>query len=174
MKRSGKAAPARAAKFRAGKKKGAVDMNMKKMQELIEMMNSNDLAEIEVEMEGMKIKLVKKGKAATGEVIYHQAPAVHPRESAGTVETKAAVTSSGSKEVKSPMVGTFYRSPSPEAEPYVEVGSVVKKGDVLCIVEAMKLMNEIKAEFGGKIAEIMVENAESVEFGQPLFRIEPL
>jgi acetyl-CoA carboxylase biotin carboxyl carrier protein len=71
------------------------------------------------------------------------------------------------------MVGTFYRAASPEAAPYAEVGDVVKKGDVLCIIEAMKLMNEVKAEFGGKIVEIPVENGEPVEFGQTIFVIEP-
>jgi acetyl-CoA carboxylase biotin carboxyl carrier protein len=75
--------------------------------------------------------------------------------------------------VTSPFVGTFYRAPSPESPPFVEVGTVVKKGQVLCIVEAMKLMNEIEAEGSGKIAEIFVQNATPVEFGQPLFRIEP-
>ena len=78
------------------------------------------------------------------------------------------------KEVKSPMVGTFYRSASPDVDPYVEVGDIVNKGEVLCIVEAMKLMNEVKAEFGGKIVEISIENAEAVEFGQTLFFVEPV
>ncbi len=75
--------------------------------------------------------------------------------------------------VTSPFVGTFYRAPSPDSPPFVDVGTVVKKGQVLCIVEAMKLMNEIEAETAGKIAEILVQNATPVEFGQPLFRIEP-
>ncbi len=76
--------------------------------------------------------------------------------------------------VTSPFVGTFYRAPSPDSQPYVDVGSKVKKGQVLCIVEAMKLMNEIEAEVEGKVAEILVQNATPVEFGQPLFRIEPV
>jgi acetyl-CoA carboxylase biotin carboxyl carrier protein len=75
--------------------------------------------------------------------------------------------------VTSPFVGTFYRAPSPDAAPFVDVGTVVKKGQVLCIVEAMKLMNEIEAEIGGKVAEIFVQNATPVEFGEKLFRIEP-
>jgi acetyl-CoA carboxylase biotin carboxyl carrier protein len=89
------------------------------------------------------------------------APAAPPR-----AEAKPGVV------VTSPFVGTFYRAPSPESPPFVEVGAVVKKGQVLCIVEAMKLMNEIEAETGGKIAEIFVQNATPVEFGEPLFRIE--
>jgi acetyl-CoA carboxylase biotin carboxyl carrier protein len=75
--------------------------------------------------------------------------------------------------VTSPFVGTFYRSPAPDQPPFVEVGTVVRKGQVLCIVEAMKLMNEIESDVAGKVAEVLVENAQPVEFGQPLFRIEP-
>lgn len=147
-------------------------MNIKKIQELVDMMNKNDLTEIEVEIEGMKVKLAKKGHAAVTEVMYH-APAA-PRKEAETSSGGQKEVPRNLKEVKSPMVGTFYRASAPDADPYVEVGSVVQKGDVLCIVEAMKLMNEIKAEFGGKIVEVLVENAESVEFGQTLFHIEPL
>ncbi|MDD2679700.1 MAG: acetyl-CoA carboxylase biotin carboxyl carrier protein, partial [Candidatus Omnitrophica bacterium] len=77
-------------------------------------------------------------------------------------------------EIKSPMVGTFYRAPNPEAMPYVEVGQNIEPGQVICIIEAMKLMNEIKSEVRGKILEILVDNAEPVEFGQPVFLIEPL
>jgi len=95
------------------------------------------------------------------------APAAAPSPGAPKAETKPGVL------VTSPFVGTFYRSPSPDSPPFVEVGAVVKKGQALCIVEAMKLMNEIEAETSGKIAEILVANATPVEFGQPLFRIEP-
>ena len=150
-------------------------MNIKKIQELIELMNKNDLSEVEVDVEGMKVKIVKGGHAALGPVMYHSAPAptaAAPKESgAGAPSTESG---RNLKDVKCPMVGTFYKSSAPDAEPYVGLGSMVQKGDVLCIIEAMKLMNEIKAEFGGKVAEILVENAESVEFGQTLFRIEPL
>ncbi|MBM3243890.1 MAG: acetyl-CoA carboxylase biotin carboxyl carrier protein, partial [Candidatus Omnitrophica bacterium] len=83
-------------------------------------------------------------------------------------------TAGKSVEIKSPMVGTFYRAPSPEAPPYVEVGQNVEPGQVICIIEAMKLMNEIKAEIRGKLLEILVDNAEPIEFGQPIFLIEPL
>lgn len=149
-------------------------MNIKKLQELVELMNENDLNEIEVEMEGMKVKLVKGGGGAVAPVVYHHAPVAAPAKTEEAAAQAVPEKASSLKEVKSPMVGTFYRSSAPDAEPYVEVGSMVQKGDVLCIVEAMKLMNEIKAEFGGRVAEISVENAESVEFGQTLFRIEPL
>ncbi len=147
-------------------------MNIKKIQELVDMMNKNDLTEIEVEIDGMKVKLAKKGHASVNEVVYHTPLAARKEAEAASGGQKEVAHNL--KEVKSPMVGTFYRASAPDADPYVEVGSIVQKGDVLCIVEAMKLMNEIKAEFGGKIAGILVENAESVEFGQALFHIEPL
>jgi acetyl-CoA carboxylase biotin carboxyl carrier protein len=86
----------------------------------------------------------------------------------------AAAPQGNWKSITSPMVGTFYRAPSPDASPYVDVGTVVKKGQTLCIIEAMKLMNEIEAEFNGKIVAILVENGQPVEFGEELFRIEPL
>jgi len=101
-----------------------------------------------------------------------QAPTAAPTGSApATPEAKPAATSG--VEIKSPMVGTFYRSPAPDADPYIEIGSVVKKGQVLCIVEAMKLMNEIESEANGKIVNILVENGQPVEYNQPLFVIEP-
>ena len=134
-------------------------------------MNENGLTEIEVREEGTGIKLVKSPSGVVGQVMGSQATApalVTSQETQPAAQTKGNI-----KEVASPMVGTFYRSPSPETSSYVEVGDVVQKGDVLCIVEAMKLMNEVKAEFSGKIAEICVENAEAVEFGQTLFLVEP-
>ena len=143
-------------------------MNIKKIKELVDLMNQNDLVEVEVEQEGMKVKLSKKGHAALEQAVPPRPSPVIPQTESPPVEVKKNV-----KAVKSPMVGTFYRSPAPDADPYIEIGDVVKKGDVLCIVEAMKLMNEIKAEFGGKIVEISAENAEPVEFDQPLFLIEP-
>ena len=148
-------------------------MNIKRIKELIELMNENDLTEIEIEREGTKIRLIKKGHGAVEQVITTSAPS--KTESAPSEETsKPQEEKKNYKEVKSPMVGTFYRSPSPDVDSYVEVGDTIQKGDVLCIVEAMKLMNEIKAEFGGKIAKIAVENAEPVEFGQVMFLIESL
>jgi len=147
-------------------------MNIKKIKELVDLMNENDLTEIEVREEGTGIKLVKRPSGTVEQVIVPQvsAPAVvMPQET----QQPAAQPKGNLKEVTSPMVGTFYRSPSPETSPYVEAGDTVQKGDVLCIVEAMKLMNEVKAEFAGKIAEIAVENAEAVEFGQTLFLVEP-
>lgn len=100
------------------------------------------------------------------------APAPEPAAAAPTAEP-AAAASKNLIEVKSPMVGTFYRAPAPEAPPYVEVGSTVTKGQTLCILEAMKLMNELEAEVDGVVREVLVSNAEPVEYGQVLFRIEP-
>lgn len=146
-------------------------MNIKKIKELVELMNENDLTEVEVEQEGVKVKLSKKMPGAVEQVVTPVAARPEPAPAA-----EAAAPSQKEqrnvKEVKAPMVGTFYSAPAPDADPFVEVGDVIQKGDVLCIVEAMKLMNEVKAEFGGKITEIRVESAESVEFGQVLFVVE--
>jgi acetyl-CoA carboxylase biotin carboxyl carrier protein len=145
-------------------------MNIKRIKEIVDLMNENDLAQIEIEEEGAKIKLTKRAAGIVEQVI---APAVQPQAAGapGAAEKPREAPKAG-KEVKSPMVGTFYRSPSPDTDPYVQVGDMVQKGDVLCIVEAMKLMNEVKAEFGGRIMEICVENAEPVEYGQNLFVVE--
>lgn len=155
-------------------------MNIKRVQELVELMTGNDLTEVEIEEEGVKIRIIRKGSQIESQMAHPQmtshmmhmsmpqpmapqAAAEAPKE-----DTKKYI------EIKSPMVGTFYRSPSPDAAPYVQVGSVVHKGDVLCIVEAMKLMNEVKSEFDGKIARITVENGDAVEFGQIMFLMENL
>src|ERR1041385_9389019 len=154
-------------------------MNLKEIKEIIAVMNENDLNEIEIERDGLKLKL----KKANGEHVVMSAPNVQyslqkipaPKvnnEQASQVNESSA--RKASSEIKSPMVGTFYRSPSPETPPFVEVGQTVEIGQVVCIVEAMKLMNEIKSEVRGKITEVVVENAEPVEFGQTLFVVEPL
>src|SRR3989338_8049011 len=139
-------------------------MNLKEIKEMINLMNENGLAEIEIEKEGLRIKLRKttaSGEASPGIVTIERGlvsgpaktiPAVEPP---GETETKTA-------QIKAPMVGTFYRAPSPEAPPYVESGQVIEPGQVICIIEAMKLMNEIKSEIKGRIAEILVDNAEPV------------
>jgi acetyl-CoA carboxylase biotin carboxyl carrier protein len=150
-------------------------MNIKEIKEMINLMNENGLAELEVEKEGMRIKLKKVSYPAEGQpsiiiekqTVPHVDP-VPPKEQA--IERTLPTTI----EIKAPMVGTFYRAPSPESSPYLEVGTVIEPGGVICIIEAMKLMNEIKSEIKGKVIEILVDNAEPVEFGQPLFIIEPL
>ena len=152
-------------------------MNLKEIKEMINLMNENSLTELEVEKEGTRIKIKK---ASLGEIEMPRGPNVEYRVEAMSapraIEAPSAEQSSAKnqKVIASPMVGTFYRSPSPEVAPFVELGQVVEVGQVVCIIEAMKLMNEIKTEIRGKIAEIAVENAEPVEFGQTLFVLEPL
>jgi len=147
-------------------------MNIKKIKELVELMNENGLTEVEIEQEGMKVKLTKRAQGVVEQVVTSVAASAPPATAAAPEGPKEE--KSNRKEVKAPMVGTFYKSPAPDADDYVAVGDVVQKGDVLCIVEAMKLMNEVKAEFGGRIVEILVENAEAVEYGQTMFVVEPV
>ncbi len=154
-------------------------MNLKEIKEMIALMNENSLTELEIEREGTKIK-IKKGSAGVGGPLsispaeYRIETSVLPAVTASARQTQEQKTATNSKEITSPMVGTFYRAPSPEAAPFMEVGQIVEVGQVVCIVEAMKLMNEIKSEVKGKIVEVAVENAEPVEFGQTLFVVEPL
>ena len=147
-------------------------MSIKRIKELVDIMNENGLAEVEVEQEGFKVRIIKIRQGTIEQVVMSAAPAVS--HAAAPQGQEAPAQKSGAKEVKSPMVGTFYRAPGPDTEPYVQVGDVIQKGDVLCIVEAMKLMNEVKAEFGGRVVEISVENADAVEYGQVLFLVEPV
>lgn len=148
-------------------------MNIKEIKEMIALMNENNLLELEIEREGMRIRLKKisPGTESTlsGPIIVEKQAIMQPAK-----EEKPPKVISETIEIKAPMVGTFYRSPSPEAPPYVEVGQLIEPGQIICIIEAMKLMNEIKSEIKGKIIEILVDNAEPVEFGQPIFLIEPL
>jgi acetyl-CoA carboxylase biotin carboxyl carrier protein len=151
-------------------------MNIKEIKEMINLMNENGLVELEIEKDGMRIRLRK----TTSGTEALSGPIVVEREKISEVtpkkETPAGIEKTPVKtvEIKAPMVGTFYRAPSPEAPPYVEVEQVIEPGQVICIIEAMKLMNEIKSEIKGKILEILVDNAEPVEFGQPMLLIEPL
>jgi len=146
-------------------------MNIKKIRELVEIMNDNDLTEVEIEQEGLKVRLAKKAYG----VIEPTVPlSAQRKEQIMPSESGLKETPEDGKAIKSPMVGTFYRAPSPEMEPYVEVGNVIQKGEVLCIVEAMKVLNEVKAELSGRITKICVENAEPVEFEQVMFLIEPV
>jgi len=150
-------------------------MNLKEIREMINLMNENDLTEIEIEREGTKIKL-KKGAGEVVGTSYKIPPGYHMETQAGSPAAADSQdkTDANRVQIKSPMVGTFYRSPSPEAPPFVDPGQIVEIGQVVCIVEAMKLMNEIKSEVRGKIIEIPIENAQPVEFGQALFSVEPL
>lgn len=153
-------------------------MNIKEIKEMINLMNENNLMELEIEKDGMRIKLKKTGSVAegfSGPIVLERekvSPALLPQQKTGA--EPAEKTGVKTVEIRAPMVGTFYRAPSPEAPPYAEVGQALEVGQVICIIEAMKLMNEIKSEIKGKILEILVDNAEPVEFGQPMFIIEPL
>jgi len=140
-------------------------------------MEKHNLTEISIEEEGAKIHL-RKGPAGHIEKTIQIPPTLAastvltPQEQS-QVKPEVKPEARNVVEIKAPMVGTFYRSPSPDAKPFVDVGSKINDGDVLCIIEAMKLMNEIKAEVKGKIVDILVENGDPVEFGQILFLVEP-
>ncbi len=146
-------------------------MNIKEIKEILNLMAEHGLTEIEVEKDGMKIRLKKgpSGKIVTDEISQAGPVAVIPMPSA---EKNAAAESASTFVLKSPMVGTFYIAPNPDQPVYVSAGKKVKPGDILCIVEAMKLMNEIKSEVSGTVTEILVKNGQPVEFDHPLMKIE--
>ncbi|MDP2938867.1 MAG: acetyl-CoA carboxylase biotin carboxyl carrier protein [Candidatus Omnitrophota bacterium] len=150
-------------------------MNLKEIKEMINLMNENNLLELEIEREGMRIKLKRGSLESTTalpavEYRIEHLPATNIASTKEVLEERISIKT---LEIKSPMVGTFYLAPSPEAAPFVDVGQEVEVGQVICIIEAMKLMNEIKSEIKGRMIEALVDNAEPVEFGQPLFLIEP-
>ncbi|NLG85043.1 MAG: acetyl-CoA carboxylase biotin carboxyl carrier protein [Firmicutes bacterium] len=162
-------------------------MNVKEIRELVRLLAGTDVTELNLETEGLKIT-IKKGyppqavsyiptPTPSPVPVPANAPApapvpAPPVEVTPTVEER--VLGPNQVYIVAPMVGTFYRAPSPEAEPYVRVGDIVEPGQVLCIIEAMKLMNEIESEWRGRITEILVENAQPVEYGQPLFVLEKM
>lgn len=137
-------------------------------------MKRSELSEFELEEEGFKLRLSRKnGESATQ--IIQAAPAAAPVAAPTPVaetESAAPAEEAGISLVKSPMVGTFYRSPSPDSPSFVDVGAKISEDSVVCIIEAMKVMNEIQAEIKGTITEILVENGDSIEFGQPLFKVK--
>jgi acetyl-CoA carboxylase biotin carboxyl carrier protein len=151
-------------------------VDLKDIKAIIDLMKKNSISEFELEKEGFKIRLKRGG----GQVISVDEPvAVTPALTiANGTPTPAPVPlqappASTDLEIKSPMIGTFYRAPSPESTPYVEIGTEVSPDTVVCIIEAMKVMNEIKAEVKGVVTEVLMENSKPVEFGQPLFKIRP-
>ena len=149
-------------------------MNLKEIKEMIELMKENDITELELERDGMKVVL-KRGKGSEKEILgatIAVAPAMTPQSAGHETSVPTLVVSEKIHFIKSPMVGTFYRSASPEADPFISKGQMISGQDTVCIIEAMKVMNEIKAEIKGKVVEILVENGEPVEFGQPLFKVE--
>lgn len=138
-------------------------MNLKEIKEILELLKGSDVTELEV-ARGENMLRVRRGSAA--EVRPAAAPPPPP-----PAAVKASAPKANVKEIVSPIVGTFYRAPAPDAAPFVEVGARVTKGQVLCIVEAMKIMNQIESEATGTVAAILVENAQPVAYGQPLFHI---
>ena len=151
-------------------------MNLKEIKEILALMNENNLNEIEIERDGLKLKLKKsvEGLVMAAPSHHYAVESLPSPKASASPAVAGSAEASKNKDIKSPMVGTFYLSPSPEAGPFVEVGHTVEIGQVVCIVEAMKLMNEIKSEVRGKVTEVSVQNAEPVEFGQTLFVVEPL
>jgi len=148
-------------------------MDLRKLKKLIDLVQESGIAELEITEGEEKVKIVKGGvvsmTAAPAAVLT--VPAAVPAAAASPAPAAAAEPPEGQEGhvVKAPMVGTFYRSPSPDAKPFVEVGQAVKEGDTICIIEAMKLMNEIEADASGTVKAILVENGQPVEYGQPLF-----
>lgn len=148
-------------------------MNIKEIKEMLQLMNENGLTEFEMEKDGLKIKLKKASSGSVEQTVTNESraaqliPAAQPAAQPEPVRPVTPRTL-----IKSPMVGTFYSAPAPDAPPFIQIGSQIEVGQVVCIIEAMKLMNEIKAEIRGKITEVLVNNGDPVEFGQPLFAVE--
>ncbi len=140
-------------------------MTLEKIRELLDLMDTNNLTEIEIEEDGVKVRL-RKGRSPSEAVVTTTAPK-------GRVEVVPLEEVPSGDTVNAPMVGTFYRAPSPDAAPYVDVGDEVTADTVVCIIEAMKVMNEIKAGIKGVVTEVLAESGSAVEYGRPLFRINP-
>jgi acetyl-CoA carboxylase biotin carboxyl carrier protein len=135
--------------------------------QVVDLAMAHDLAELEVEAGGLRVRVVRR-----------HAPAAAPQGAAAALPQtesveRAAEAAAGTVTIEAPMVGTFYRATSPEAAPFVSEGDTIKEGQTLCIIEAMKLMNEIESKVAGRVVKILVENVQPVEFGQPLFLVEP-
>jgi acetyl-CoA carboxylase biotin carboxyl carrier protein len=156
-------------------------MDLQQIKQILDLVREHDLSEFEIEHEGLRLKIRKDANGA--HLVTHAAPvmpappppAVAPPQPAGGITTPVAADADDAEielaVVKSPIVGTFYRSSEPGSPAFVEVGSSVKKGDVLCIIEAMKLMNEIDSEYDGEVVNIYVENGQPVQYGERLFAI---
>ncbi|MBI4680884.1 MAG: acetyl-CoA carboxylase biotin carboxyl carrier protein [Nitrospirae bacterium] len=145
-------------------------MEIDEIKQLLELLKDTDITELQIERDGSKLKIKRERFMSSFEI----APPVKSAVSAAAKEeAKKAEETQRLATITSPIVGIFHRSPAPEAPPFVEFGSTVKKGQVLCIIEAMKLMNEIESDVDGVISKILVENGQPVEYGEPLFLIEP-
>ena len=141
------------------------------IEEMLQLMESRGLVELEMEHQGLRIRLKKASSSPAPQVVEYIAGV--PQPAAPLPGQPPAAEESHRVVIKSPMVGTFYRAPAPDAPPFVEIGQDLEAGQVVCIIEAMKLMNEIKSEVTGRITDILVETGAPVEFGQPLFVVGP-
>ena len=149
-------------------------MDLKDIKAIIDLMRKNSISEFELERQDFKIRLKRGTNGGPIQVPYDELPAVPVPVAPAPGAAPAPTPASTDQDIKSPMIGTFYRAPSPKSGPYVEIGTEVNPETVVCIIEAMKVMNEIKAECKGVITQIMAENSKPVEFGQPLFKIKPV
>ena len=154
-------------------------MDLKDIKAIIDLMKKNSITEFELERQDSKIRLKRGLNGGSPPAVQYEEP-MAPPSSQPVIPVSSALPviapqalATGEIEIKSPMIGTFYRAPSPEANSYVEIGTEVNPDTVVCIIEAMKVMNEIKAEVKGVITQVLVENAKPVEFGQPLFKARP-
>ena len=157
-------------------------MDIKEIQNLIKFVAKSGASEVKLEMDDIKITIKTGGESRSEATTYvHQVPVSQPLAvQAQPAASEAPIVTSQSKDdnskyitIKSPIIGTFYRKPSPDKPVFVEVGSTIKDGDVLCVIEAMKLFNEIESEISGKIVKILVDDSSPVEFDQPLFLVDP-
>lgn len=154
-------------------------MDLKDIKAIIDLMKKNSITEFELEQQDSKIRLKRGLNGGTPSVAqqYEEStpsPMLQPMNPSTAASAVAPIAATGEIEVKSPMIGTFYRAPSPESTNYVEIGGEINPDTVVCIIEAMKVMNEIKAEVKGVITQVLVENGKPVEFGQPLFKVRPI
>ncbi|RPI73781.1 MAG: acetyl-CoA carboxylase biotin carboxyl carrier protein [Ignavibacteriales bacterium] len=149
-----------------------MDLNL--IKKLVRIVDSSEITDLEIEESGFRIKIAKKIRGLQGfsqpQIMAHSVPA--DQSVAAKEEVSKTEVIENTHEIRSPIVGTFYRAPAPDADSYVNVGDIVSPGTVLCIVEAMKLMNEIEADVSGKILKVLVENGKPVEYNQPLFLIQ--
>jgi acetyl-CoA carboxylase biotin carboxyl carrier protein len=157
-------------------------MTLDEIKQILDLVREHELAEFELEQEGVKLRVRKKGQDAPAVVVSPAHSLAAPMAAAGLLAAPAAVADPGATEVsdtegvelavvKAPIVGTFYRASEPNAEPFVSVGDTVRKNQVLCLIEAMKLMNEIVSEYDGEIVQVFVENGQPVQYGERLFAV---
>lgn len=147
-------------------------MELEEIRQLLELLKDTDISEIQIERDGSRLKIKRERFVSSYDIVPPPTSQQHPQQQPAAAETAPETTVQNT--ISSPIVGIFHRSPAPEAPPFVDVGTTVHKGQVLCIIEAMKLMNEIESDVDGVVKKIFVENGQPVEYGEPLFIIDPL